>query len=1240
MSKAKTQTRRLKAFGKLSSILLASALAVVLLFITLVLFLLGTEPGTRTTFHLLTKVTPGELAIEHHEGHLLGRLELARVRYHNPTLSLEVEDVVIDWTPRRIWQRVVSINAVEATSVHVKLDDGGAKQETPNAEPFSPTDIFLPVEIRLQRLDVSQISIEQGDFTQRIDRIQAEIYSAGDQHRIEHLSIEVPQGQLNASGHLETSARYPLALEVGASISLQQELPALELEAMINGDLDQLSVKAATQGLVTSDVQASLADYLVPESLNWTARVGLSDTQHPAIAASLSGFELNLSSQGTLEQLSLDVAGWIESRDYGQVDINIDLDYADQRVDIAEFSAIAQEQRGEFTISGFAQHGEQLLVDIVGEGSLLGFTFSEFKIAAEGNEQGASELVVGLSTGSSEFSVQGEFYWQPELRWDLAVEFSQSDLSELNSAITGRLDGQIASQGSLSFGDQSELDVSVQIQDLQGSFEGEDVEGKGNLRVQRAGDKLEAEAESFVLTFGRTHLEANGQYIEDNVDLRWSIKAPSLEELYQPLKGDIESSGHIQGSLDAPTGELNLVGSGLAYADFSVKHARVNLTLDGSLETLPTGRIELESFALGEQEIARIALDLDDNDTRHQTSLQVLYEELEAHIQLNGQWSKADMQWQGELSTLELRYPELGRWRLTQPAPLVLSPNHVQLEQSCLLIASRESEVCLAALWDKADELFELNVETDNLPYQLFSPFMPEDISMLGEFSLNADVTMHASQLNTDIRLHITDSSLRVPAQDLQIDIDGGEILSLQGDHNALQAKLRVLSDQLEGGIESEATISNVLDGNPQITGFVGVDVRRLTLISLLIPDVQNVAGHLNGRIDVDGTIDDLNVSGGLALQDGRAELPATGLDLRDLRVIIEAPNRASEPFTLSGSVAAGEGQIAIAGEYFLQQQLARLTIEGDAFPALNTRDLQVTIAPQLEIEYTPELLKLRGAVDVPRARVTPPDFETVDSISSDTVFVGRDGQEYDIDTNRLPIDMDLTVRLGDDVEVSAYGFEGRLTGRLRIIEQVGQETTAVGNIDVATGEYELYGQSLNIERGRLIFTGGPVANPGLDLRVERRIELDSVTVGARVGGTLQNPTFNLFSSPTMQDSAILSYLLFGRGPGQSDSGEANMLARATLALGMSGGNRLGERLTSTLGVDEISLDAGDTFESTALYIGKQISSRLYIRYGVGLVEPVSTFFIMYRLTENLNFESHTGNERSGADFFYSLERD
>ena len=58
----------------------------------------------------------------------------------------------------------------------------------------------------------------------------------------------------------------------------------------------------------------------------------------------------------------------------------------------------------------------------------------------------------------------------------------------------------------------------------------------------------------------------------------------------------------------------------------------------------------------------------------------------------------------------------------------------------------------------------------------------------------------------------------------------------------------------------------------------------------------------------------------------------------------------------------------------------------------------------------------------------------------------------------------------------------------------------------------------------------------------------------------------------------------------------------------------------------------------TSLYIGKYLSPRLYVKYGIGLLEPTSTFILRYTLSERLLFESTSNTEGQGGDLIYTIE--
>jgi translocation and assembly module TamB len=233
-----------------------------------------------------------------------------------------------------------------------------------------------------------------------------------------------------------------------------------------------------------------------------------------------------------------------------------------------------------------------------------------------------------------------------------------------------------------------------------------------------------------------------------------------------------------------------------------------------------------------------------------------------------------------------------------------------------------------------------------------------------------------------------------------------------------------------------------------------------------------------------------------------------------------------------------------------------------------------------------------------------------------------------------------VEVILGDDVQVEAAGFKGKLQGSLTVEQTPQLSPRGSGTIQVAAGDYRIYGQDLAIERGRVLFSGGPIDNPGLDLRVSRSYKENSedISVGAQISGTLRAPHLELFSQPAMPDSSIISYLIFGRAPDTTSETENALLYQAASALATTGSSSTVKNISDTLGLDELSLKGGQSLNDAALVIGKYLSPELYISFGIGLFEAAETFNLRYKITDRLSLESSTSGDQSGADVIYTIE--
>ncbi|MFL6192737.1 MAG: translocation/assembly module TamB domain-containing protein, partial [Thermoanaerobaculia bacterium] len=225
---------------------------------------------------------------------------------------------------------------------------------------------------------------------------------------------------------------------------------------------------------------------------------------------------------------------------------------------------------------------------------------------------------------------------------------------------------------------------------------------------------------------------------------------------------------------------------------------------------------------------------------------------------------------------------------------------------------------------------------------------------------------------------------------------------------------------------------------------------------------------------------------------------------------------------------------------------------------------------------------------------------------------------------------------LGKDVQMNVLGLKAKPTGTVLVIEEPGKVTRGSGELEVKDGTFKAYGQDLTIERGRVIFAG-PISNPSVDVRAYRKAD-DGTVAGINAKGTLQSPEVTLWSDPPMGQSDQLAYLLLGRPLNQASPQEGDRLANAANALGLRGGNLLAKKLAARFGLEEARIESDGSLDQASLVVGKYLSPRLYVTYGIGLFEPINTFRVRYLLSDKWTLQAESGAE-TGADALYTVER-
>jgi translocation and assembly module TamB len=387
------------------------------------------------------------------------------------------------------------------------------------------------------------------------------------------------------------------------------------------------------------------------------------------------------------------------------------------------------------------------------------------------------------------------------------------------------------------------------------------------------------------------------------------------------------------------------------------------------------------------------------------------------------------------------------------------------------------------------------------------------------------------------------------------------------------------------------------------------------------------------------------SANGSVLLQQAQADVPQYNLQIR--QVSLTAKSAGTGPIQIQGSARSGSGTVTGAGGLSLDGTPSRLTLDGKNFLVSNTKEIKAVASPALRVAMNGQRIDVTGDVTIPELEVNQekPRKAAV-QVSKDVVILQPSQQTVAATTAPSPRQLHARVRmiLGDKVTIKASGFSGGLKGSLLVFEQPQKPVTAVGELEVQNGVYKSYGQDLTLEHGRIIFAGGPIDNPGLDLKAFRKAS-DGTIAGINVTGTLKAPQATLYSDPAMDESNALAYLLLGHPLGQSNAQEGDLLANAANSLGLKGGNMVAKKIASRFGLEEAKIESAGGIKQASLVVGKYLSPRLYVNYGIGLFSPVNTFTIRYLFSRQWSLQAQQGvavsgtGQATGVDVLYTVER-
>jgi translocation and assembly module TamB len=821
---------------------------------------------------------------------------------------------------------------------------------------------------------------------------------------------------------------------------------------------------------------------------------------------------------------------------------------------------------------------------------------------------------------SGEVNAKGRVQWSPQLHIEAEGKAANINPASVAKDWPGNIGGQF--KVSTTFPkDQPLVKFDADLRNSRLRNYPFNLEGHGSWREN------DLQIDDALLESGKSSLRANGRALPP-FDINAQLRSPDLSQFWPGLRGRAKLDGKLRGTLEQPTISAHGQADDVGWQAYGARLIKLDAELDAKgMSTLDFKTSEMQAGT----NISSVHLHGAGTTKQHSVNLDISSTPVVLHLGANGALDLQTLNWHGAISEGKITPTQLAPWTLQEPAELSANRDGVTLEPACW--TSDNSRACFKIVKAAQGEMgFAFRLQDFALAY--FKPFMPPGWAIEGQVSGTGDLlsrsldSMHLDVTTTEGHLRVSDRPVLnfLPSS-----------LNLHGENGALLATLNMPLEH--GSASMNAKLAPGDDfAERALSGQINIDLPDLAWLRLLTREIDSATGYLHGQLQLAGTASDPAFTGSVQLEKGKLRLSTPGIELSPLNLQISG--NSDGKLTLSADAMSGGGTLKIAGA--LDARAAKPTlhfdVNSDKFQALNTPDARIWIAPDLKIDVVGRNVDVSGEVVVPKAEITPTSFDSGVGPSHDQIILSSQGKPPP-DSQWL-INANVNLKLGDHVSFNGFGLKAPLTGAVTAIEQPGRLTSGRGVIDLEGGRYKAYGQDLTITTGRLIFDGGPITQPAVEIRAERK-PTDDITVGVYVRGTLDAPQFSLYSTPTMPQERQLSWLVLGRAlDDTTSSSDRSAVSAAALSLGLSGSGFLADKLGKNVGIDEVSVGSkpGQDNSLAMLTIGKYLSPKLFISYGVGLFQRGYSFKLQYDVGHGFKLQTETGVE-SGGDILYSIER-
>ena len=573
------------------------------------------------------------------------------------------------------------------------------------------------------------------------------------------------------------------------------------------------------------------------------------------------------------------------------------------------------------------------------------------------------------------------------------------------------------------------------------------------------------------------------------------------------------------------------------------------------------------------------------------------------------------------------------RFALTGPATITLAEGGAVIDG--LSIAAGSGRVQVSG---RAGQNLDLKVAIRALPLSLARIASP-DLALSGTLDGEADV--HGPASRPEGRYALKVARLVAPQ-------------TRSAGLPPIEAEARgTLSDgqaSLDGRVSAGRGMALTLSGSLPVEPGGPLNLRgKGTLDAALANSVLSATGQsVGGRVAIDGgvtgTLAAPRAEGSATLSGGSFTDPLNGIRFTAIegRVTGRGDSLVVERLTAStrnGGRVAASGKVNLdpaggfPGAFRLTAERAEL-VSSSLMTAVAGLDLSLS-GP---LARTP---KITGRVDVASIDVAVPDrlpatarpLPGVRHVNTPPELRARLAKRAEAKAVRgrgrgkaaAPFDatLDVSVDAPSHIFVRGRGIDAELGGSLRVTGS-SRDPRANGEFSMRRGRFDLVGQRLDFDRGRITFAGS-LTTPDLDFSAQTKA--GDVTARVAVSGPADAPQFALTSDPSLPQDEILSRLLFKKAAGGLSPFQALQLAQAVAQLsGGSAGPDVFEQARKGLGLDSLDVSTGAS-GGPALGASRYISDRVSIGVKAGAKPADTAVGVDVDVTRRIKLKGEAGSD-------------